>query len=221
MRLIILAVTKSYDGFCIAGMNDEGKWIRPISLKSPGRFWTRTELTLKNGEFTVPGDIWEIEGNKPERFQYRNHTEDFNLTSRKYVGRLNNSQLLRFLEQHCEGAAELNAVYQADGRSLCLVEPDNVTFFTTTYDERVKPKMFFRSRTLSLSNPRTNDGSIIVKDCKWEAIVKQQNLILDVFSQKYLCIGLATPTAFDGIEYPQVIGLHTDPEHPKLPSYPD
>ncbi len=37
----------------------------------------------------------------------------------------------------------------------------------------------------------------------------------------YLCLGLATPTPYDEIEYPQVIGLHTNPLAPFSSNYPD
>ena len=83
MLITLLAVTKvnSPDRFCIAGTTDNGKWIRPIPNDKANRFWLRRDLTRENGEFTKCGDVWEIEGDTPDEFQFPNHTEDFIITN--------------------------------------------------------------------------------------------------------------------------------------------
>ncbi|UQZ33642.1 hypothetical protein C2I18_08875 [Paenibacillus sp. PK3_47] len=223
MEIVILAVTKaSSDGslFCIAGMNYQGQWIRPISKQSSGRFWTRQELTYQSGAFVNVGEIWDVQGHAPKHFQHPNHTEDFELSSHNYVRDMSNAELMAFLEQHCEGQAALSDVFSANRRSTCLVKVDLFDAQITRFeDKKPKPKMTFRARGLNLRNPHTNNGDIVVKDCKWEALVLQRAPYPARYNHIYLCIGLAT--IFNGIEHPQVIGLHTEPAVSMLSSYPD
>ncbi|GAE95055.1 hypothetical protein JCM21714_4262 [Gracilibacillus boraciitolerans JCM 21714] len=42
-----------------------------------------------------------------------------------------------------------------------------------------------------------------------------------VFNRIYIAIGLATPNSYDGVEYPQIIGIHTDPEVTISNMYPN
>ncbi len=218
MKLVILAVTKTYAGFCVAGMNENGKWIRPISRNSPGRFWARQELVV-NGYFTKPGDVWEIDGHVPYRFEYPNHTEDFELTVRNIKPRLTEEQFIQFLKQHCEGRSELKDVFSANGKSLCLVEADTFEHYTTNFSGKRRARMIFSSKSLNFSNPHTNNGNIVVKDCKWESILLSEKTVPSKYDKIYVCIGLATP--INNVEFPQVIGLHTMPYVSELQTYPD
>jgi hypothetical protein len=45
--------------------------------------------------------------------------------------------------------------------------------------------------------------------------------MIPLLDEVYFCIGLATPAPYDGVEYPQVIGLHTNPEINWPTEYPD
>ncbi|MEK4106991.1 hypothetical protein NST28_23105 [Paenibacillus sp. FSL R10-2791] len=220
MRFTLLAVTKSFDGFCIAGMNDDGEWIRPISQASLGRFWTRAELTI-GGRFARPGDVWDINGGAPQFFQYPNHTEDFLLTNWRFLGTLNHDDFLHFLAERCEGPDDLEDVFHANGRSLCLVKVDSFEYYTTNYDNKHRARMIFNSTELDIINPHTNNGNIVVKDCKWEGHLLRNEPIPFLYRQVYVCIGLATPSGFNGIEYPQVVGLHTIPHLNFSLNYPD
>jgi hypothetical protein len=220
MRFIVLAVTKSYDGFCVAGMNDVGKWIRPISPNSRNRFWTREELNL-NGEFAKPGDVWEIQGRTPKSFEFPNHTEDYILSSLVKYTSLTGTQLQVFLESHCEGEHDLSDVFGANGRSLCLIEADEFTHYTTNYENKHRARMVFTSEHCNLRNPLTKDGNIIVKDCRWEGLLLRNINIPNHYENIYVCIGLATPFGNPPVEYPQVVGLHTVPAVKEHPLYPD
>lgn len=218
MRFIVLAVTKSWDGFCIAGMNEDGEWIRPISRASAGRFWTREELTI-DGRFVRAGDVWEINGQQPAMFEYPNHTEDFYVIEWSFEESLTHTELLEFLEDHCEGEEDLADVFAANGRSLCLVKVDRFTHYSTHYEDKHRARMIFSSEEFDMDNPRTRDGNIIVKDCKWEGQILRNGRIPAAYEQIYVCIGNATP--YNGVEYPQVIGLHTSPHLAYSNHYPD
>ncbi|RUT40360.1 hypothetical protein EJP82_25080 [Paenibacillus anaericanus] len=220
MRFTLLAVTKSFGGFCIAGMNEDGDWIRPISQASNGRFWTRAELSI-GGRFAQSGDVWDIQGSPPHRFEYPNHTEDFLLTGWRFVESLGHTAFLRFLAERCEGETDLEDVFQANGRSLCLISVDSFEDYTTNIDNKHRARMIFSSDELDVENPHTNNGNIVVKDCKWEGYLLRGERVPTVYRQIYVCIGLATANNFNGIEYPQVVGLHTNPHLEILIHYPD
>ena len=72
----------------------------------------------------------------------------------------------------------------------------------------------------SLDNPKTQDNMYPVKDCKLLGVMLA-DFRLPQLNRLYVCIGLATPTYYDRIEYPQVIGLHTSPNVKFTDSYPD
>jgi len=221
LELTILAVTKSYNGFCIAGMTSTGKWIRPISNISHGRFWSKEEL-ITNGRFIMSGDVWEIEGKSPETYEYQNHTEDYLLTEWKLIRQLEESEFLEFIKMHCEGSESLSAVFEANrGRSLCLVRADQVQTYTTKFEGKNRARMLLSSNEYNLYNPRTNNGNIVVKDCKWEILLLNGKEIPEEINHKYICIALATPNPRDGIEYPQIVGFHTFPNVLCEKTYPD
>ncbi|UOK65302.1 hypothetical protein MT997_13735 [Paenibacillus sp. OVF10] len=188
MEFVVLAVTKSFDGFCIAGMDKEGNWIRPISRNSPGRFWNKEELT-SNGQFVRPGDVWEISGSNPKVYDYSNHTEDFILTSRKVLTPLSLPEFFLFLSSNLETNKTLNDTFEANKRSLCLVKADIFRTYTTNYDGKLRARMIFSSNNYDFKNPKTNDGNIIVKDCKWESIILQE-VTLRLFTKMCLYVSV-------------------------------
>jgi hypothetical protein len=222
MLITLLAITKvnTPDRFCIAGMTDNGKWIRPIPNDNFNRFWLRNDLTRKNGEFPKSGDVWDIEGNAPVKFQYPNHREDFIITKRNYIKRLSNEELIEFLRSKVESESDFNNTLNANNRSLCLMKAKTIITYTSSWEGRNKPKIKFQGFKFDLNNPTTNNNDYPVKDCKWSRIVLQGTPI-PVLNEIYFCIGLAIPSPFNGVEYPQMIGLHTKPEIPWPLEYPD
>lgn len=219
MLVTILAVTKAYDRFCIAGLNEDGQWVRPMPadpsvVDSQSRFWTREQLMTASGKFVKSGDVWDINGRQPTRFLHPNHVEDYVVTRRSFARSLTNNQLMQFLRAHTEDAIAFNDTVMASGRSLCLVK---ISSFQTEVFYN-KPKIYLSSDSFSLDNPHVNYSNYPVKDCKWAGLIIQGYQRPD-FSKVYACIGLATQ--WNGTEYPQLIGLHTMPDVPYPSSYPD
>ena len=107
----------------------------------------------------------------------------------------------------------------ARGRSLCLVKPDSILPNVDYWDGKAKLRMRFEGK-FDIGNPLTAKKDYIVKDCKWSALMVG-NIRAPKPNEVYLCLGLATLTPYDGIEYPQVIGLHTNPPAPFSANYPD
>lgn len=216
MLVTILAVTKtSNDRFCIAGLDEDGDWVRPIFTEDPNaRFWPREQLMISD-EFVKSGDVWEIKGRQPTILQYPNHVEDYVVTKRSFSRSLNNNQLIKFLRTHSEDVTVFNDTVMGQGRSLCLVK---IRSFRTEVFYN-KPKLYLTGDNFSLDNPHVRFNNYIIKDCKWSGLVMQDYHQWPKFSEVYACIGLATQ--WNGTEYPQLIGLHTNPDIPCLPSYPD
>lgn len=218
MLITILAVTKAWNDFSIAGMNENGQWIRPIVSEGSVRFWPRGKLMVENG-FIKCGDVWEIQGHSPSAFMHPNHTEDFVAKKFKYHHSLTNNELIEFLREKVEDEQAFLDTVNARRRSLCLVNPKTFIPDLSYWDGQPKPKMRFKGN-FDFDNPHTNNRDYIVKDCKWCGLMTE-GVNMPEPSEIYLCIGLATPTKYDGIEYPQVIGLHTYPLAPFSPNYPD
>jgi hypothetical protein len=225
LKVYILAVTLAYDKYCIAGMDEDGNWVRPIPKDPATRFWRKDQITFNQGYgFIRSGDVIEFQERKPLSYQHQNHTEDFivDSSSIKLVKRLSNPELMGFLKDKSETQKDFDNTTQASGRSLCLIKVDHFNHQITQFPgARAKPKMTFLNQHFNVANPKTTQGNYIVKDCKWSNLVLNNSVRNESkYNNIYLSIGLATPTGYDGIEYPQVIGLHTDPEIPLPNSYP-
>ena len=136
------------------------------------------------------------------------------------IKRLNNNELMDFLRNKVESESDFIDTINANGRSLCLMQAKTVTPQITSWDGVDKPKVKFYGSKFDLNNPKTKYNDYIVKDCKWSHLILQK-VQTPIFNEIYFCIGLATPTRYDGIEYPQMIGLHTKPEVAWPLEYPD
>ncbi|MFI8721271.1 dual OB domain-containing protein [Bacillus altitudinis] len=217
MKVYILAVTSAYkDYYCIAGMDEGGNWVRPISSIQNTRFWKKCELTFNKGfDFIRAGDVIEFRGDAPPQYQHPNHVEDIVVQENQLtlVDRLNNLQLINFLENKDETEQAFNKTVNAKGRSLCLIKVDSFQHAITQFEDNPpKPKMTFTNSKFNVDNPQTYNGDYIVKDLVWsDAVLKDLVDKKQAYTDIYLTIGLATPSPYNRIEYPQVIGLHTSP----------
>jgi len=223
MLVTILAVTKAFDRFCIAGLTEDGSWVRPIPTeqKNQGnpeaRFWTREQLMF-GGEFIEPGDVWEIEGYSPTKFLHQNHVEDFVVTKYRYIKTKDNAQVMRFLGRYKEeNKAFIDTLY-GKGRSICLVKVRQFSTEIFEWNGEKSPKIYLYGSDFNLNNPHVKYANYKLKDCRWAGLI-MQNYSVPHFDEIYATIGLAT--SFRGTEYPQVIGLHTSPQAPYPDSYPD
>lgn len=223
MKIVILAVTDARPGeYCIAGMTEDGQWVRPVPSNNQSRFWLPNQLMIANSEFIRAGDIINIEGEKPSSFQHPNHTEDYKVTGDiKWLKRLSNEELINFLKGKEENATAFINTVNANGRSLCLVKVKNIDSKVTQYEDNPRrPKIDLFSNEYNVTNPITKYHDYIVKDCKWSSLILNKPVIFHDYTEIYVAIGLATKWGMNGLEYPQIIGIHTDPfvEYPN--SYP-
>lgn len=221
-NFIILAVTKTYDKFCIAGMNENGKWIRPLPVGKE-KFWRSERYT--NGEFIKVGDVWEIAEYEDEYdIHSPGHTEDLRLLqSPKFKEHYTNNKLLNFVEAFKEDKTALSNTLNGVSRSLCLVKAENFKkfLFDNPFNGRKQARFTFLFEGNHYNNTTSTPGFPIT-DLKWRAYTFQQIKTTNDWNNIFICIGLARtePKKRVDREYPMIISVITDPEVPLLPTYP-
>lgn len=207
LKIVILAITKTYERYCIAGMTEYGQWVRP--LPPDHRFWESYEYD--DGTFIRPGDVWEITDyvkyNDPDS---PGHTEDIRVLNYNSVckcGELNNTELCAFIEQHLESEQTLNDTLNANGRSLCLIKVDDIRKIDG------ENRVCFTMHGREYCNNTSKEG-YPVTDLKWRSIFRSyRSISFKGLQNLYLCIGLARKEPNKGImrEYPMVISIITNP----------
>ena len=211
MDLVLLAVTWMAGGFCFAGMNERGEWVRPLP---DGRQWKR--LYYDSGELIRIGDVVRVAG-RPEPDPP--HAEDYIISRFERVRKLTHRELIAFLTTHAEDRAALDATLALDARSLCLVRAES---FEIVYREGGDPRRTRIAFKLSgVSDPYFNITQKPGYPCnclRWRAIQAQGVQIPDEFVKAFIGVGLARPfRGDDGRQVPpspMIISLITDPHIP-------
>jgi hypothetical protein len=219
---VILAITKTYDKFCIAGMDEKGKWLRPLPVGKE-KFWYSVKYA--NDGLIQVGDLWEITEYETEYDDCSpGHTEDLRLIEDPTFERhLTNEELIRFVQKFQEDEVALNRTLNAESRSLCLVEADNFNNFLheSSFSGKMQARITFSFGEKQYNNTTSTPGFPIT-DLKWRAYTIQQIPTTKDWSSLFICVGLARPEPKKGLEreYPMIISVITDPEVPLLRSYP-
>lgn len=219
---VILAVTKTFDKYCIAGMDYEGNWIRPLPVGGD-KFWP--SVVYRNNEFIKVGDVWEITAYKKEYDDISpGHTEDIRLTkSPTLQSRLTNQQLISFVQRFQEDETALMKTINAESRSLCLIKVDGFENFLheNNFNGRIQVRITFLYNRNQYNNTTSTPGFPLT-DLKWRAYTYKQIQVSSDWDSVYICIGLARkePKKDLSREYPMVISVITNPEVPLLPTYP-
>lgn len=216
LKIIILAITQTYERYCVAGMTERGQWIRP--LPPDHRFWASCKYD--DGTFIKPGDIWEV----TDYVKYNDptspgHTEDIRVLSYESLykcGELNNTELCAFVKQHLESEQTLHDTLNANGRSLCLIKVDDI------WKIEGANRICFTMNAKEYRNNTYKEG-YPVTDLKWRSVFRSHRSIsFKGFQNLYLCIGLARTEPNKNItrEYPMVISIITNPFVDYPPQYP-
>jgi hypothetical protein len=219
MEVIVLAVTRAFGRYCIAGKTLDGRWIRPIPPQpifhlEENRFWLEDQIVF-NGKLLKIGDKIYLEGYRPNNLFYLNHSEDFISTNMEKIGHLDPVELIDFLDIYSDDYTTFtNTVNAGCGRSLCVIEVDDFIPQVNYYNGRQRITMRFQHSIYDINNPRTNNGAYVVKDCRWEELLSNDRNPGLQHNRLFFCVGLATP--YNGIEYPMAIGIITDYEIPAL-----
>nr|WP_273717095.1 hypothetical protein [Alkalihalobacillus pseudalcaliphilus] len=209
-------MTKTYSGYCIAGMDQNGEWVRPLPPDRESKFFS--SLAYENGELVKVGDVWSITNYQTETDKLSvAHTEDIRIkrfNSFQLVNQLTNKALINFVSSHQESYHELLDTLDARGRSLCMIKIDEFR----QVEEKVRITFIYKGK--KYRNTTFTKG-FPVTDLKWRAYLKGIQ-IPNSYRSIYAIIGLARKEPKKDIykEYPMIISLITDPDVPILDSYP-
>jgi hypothetical protein len=144
ITFVILAVTKTFNKYCIAGMDSNGKWIRPLPVGKE-KFWS--SVFYNNNDPIQVGDVWEITKYQQEfDSSSPGHTEDIRLINNQtFKKHLSNDELIQFVNKHQEKEVDLRDTLDAKSRSLCLIMVDSFSnsMEKNRFDQTVKPRIFF------------------------------------------------------------------------------
>ncbi len=220
-EITILAVTRLSDGVCVAGITDDGDWVRPTRPNAADS-WRQLEYDdcrNKNGGWVV------CRGNRAkmglvEPIPKDAHCEDW------LVGK-NKPELLRELaeqeyadlcEEHCECSLKPLEEDSAT-RSLALIQPDEICTFYFGPDNRAPnkyiPRCTFRLGSATYQN-------IGVTDAEWRGFgrtITRENHGACTLRAEQLFQRLGTTTCYLSIGryevnstiYFLVIGVHLFP----------
>jgi hypothetical protein len=134
--LVILAVTKMHGGVCTAGIDADGRWVRPVrpTAKRVGEGDAITDYCLLPIDFFHDGQSHLITGGVSRVWltahtPARPHVEDWVLDPQRkprLLRKLAEAEQSEFLARHCE--SDLAALLPDANRSLGLFRPDSFAF---------------------------------------------------------------------------------------------
>lgn len=233
--VLILAVSKTFDGACMGGMTTESDpvtglcWVRPT--RKDGRLFM-DDLTTPNNEILRPFDVVEINLLRPRPTPP--HTEDwiadFVRDRPRVIRRLEGESRSRFLHKYCDTAPRQVLVGQQ--RSLCLVKPGSVTgsFRQDPGSAHLDARMAFTLGGRTYRGPFAK-GGLATTDLRWLALgqgwlpecggwTEFDAGILEArygIEEIYLVIGLSR--SHQRRFKPVIVGVHTVPDYQATTSY--
>lgn len=132
----ILALTKMHGGVCVAGIDADGRWVRPVRPKSEQRQSREgvSDFTLLPLDFFHGGKS-HLVNLGATRFWFADasphppHIEDWTMDlshKPEHISKLSETEQARFLAAHVE--RDLAPLCNGHERSLMLVQPDGYSF---------------------------------------------------------------------------------------------
>jgi hypothetical protein len=226
-ELTILAVTKMHGGVCTAGIDKNGRWVRPVrSLVGRGQYHeVITDYCLLPLDFFHGGAshlvnqgvtrFW-LEAHSPER----PHTEDWTLDLQRkpqLIRKLSRQEQAAFLSSHAE--ADL-AVLQPDGnRSLALFRAERFSFvfgLNKTGDDIIVRASFIvggqevQDAGCTDLRMRALGRKLLEKSKGVSCALRDDNFRRHGKEATYLALGLSR--LYRGKHWMILVGVHTLPE---------
>lgn len=212
MEITILVVSKMLRKACVAGVNAEMEWCRPVRLPDYN-FYLR-EINPRTGHIQK-GNVLRFQVN--ELLNNTPHSEDFSIRSNTpitLIRTLDRSELINLASEADESDNILESNLNIkdylinSNRSLCVIKPDNINgqTYIDTYDNSYKPKIQFEF----------NDGNLNLscQDIHWRALGRTdrgreiQREILEE-NDVYFVIGLSR--FFRDDYWPLIVGIYPLP----------
>ncbi len=139
-RITLLAVTRMLSGVCIAGLDEEGRWVRPVKERAG----------LLIGDITYPTravmqtfDVAEfpVLRARPQPPHVEDFISDFIRARPRLVGHLAPEERAGFLAAHAE--TDASPVLREHTRSLCLVRAEclDASFTLDAYSGKYESRL--------------------------------------------------------------------------------
>ena len=238
MNVTILAVTKRYNSVCIAGVDEQRKWIRPVKVG---------ELSLEN--IRVNGSNYVSVGNKYE-FAFSGHsplqcqTENYAIETRQGIvhrATLTETQKRELFLSLSENSLitsnpslDITQILKDKNRSLVLLGPVSIQRVYIYKNGNMKaPNITFNINSINVKGPN-NRADLPCTDLKFRAFAKEllrqrnansitleENELKNLLRYNHVFIVIGLTTLFRGENWPMIIGVHTLPDYTQNINYND
>jgi hypothetical protein len=226
-ELTILALTKMHGGVCTAGIDGDGRWVRPVRphTESKPRYEAVTDYCLLPLDFFHGGHS-HLVNLGVTRFWFASHTpqpphtEDWTMQlSRKpqLIRKLTADEQEKFLAAHFEGGVPL---LDGDGRrSLALIKPDSFSFSfgMNRSGDDVSVRASFKVGDVEVCDVGCTDlrmralgRKLLEQSSGGKCLLSDEDFRRRDKQETYLTIGLSRP--FQGKHWLILVGAHTIPE---------
>lgn len=238
MNVTILAVTKRYDGICIAGVDNNLRWVRPAK----NRTLTLEDIKL-NGEYLSISSVYDFSFIKHNPHNYQ--TENYIMDETKkilYTKTLTEQERKNLFPKLSENSLiisnperDISAVLKKEKRSLILLGPVEIeSLYIYSENSKMKtPRIICNLNSFQIKNQR-GKHDLPCTDLKFRAfakhLLKEKNTDslslhgdelkkLLKFNQVFIAIGLTEKFRED--YWPMIIGFHTIPDYKQEVDYND
>jgi hypothetical protein len=225
--LTILAVTRMHGGVCTAGIDDSGKWIRPVrpALEQRSVQQGITDYCLLPIDFFHGGKshllsmgitrFW-LDAHRPAP----PHTEDWTIDlTRKpeSIRKLSMEEQSAFLAAHVE--PDLGTLDSSQERSLGLYRPESFVFSfgLNRQGEDVVARATFKIGDREMVDVGCTDlkvralGRLLLqKSARHESVLRDEDFHRRGKRETYLAVGLSR--LYNNKHWPIVVGVHSIPE---------
>ena len=226
-ELTILAVTKMHGGVCTAGIDREGRWVRPVRahIERGPHYEVITDYCLLPLDFFHGGHshlvnlgvtFFRLTAHTPQR----PHTEDWTLDlahKPQLLRKLTHEEQARFLAAHAE--TDLSVLRPEGTRSLGLFRPEKFSFSfglnKTGDDVNVRASFFIGGEEVhdvgcTDLRMRALGRKLIEKSKGAECTLTQENFKQHGKEATYLAVGLSR--LYRGKHWLILVGVHAVPE---------
>ncbi|MGH9939405.1 MAG: dual OB domain-containing protein [Blastocatellia bacterium] len=226
-ELTILALTKMHGGVCTAGVDGDGRWVRPVRppTESKPRYEAVTDYCLLPLDF-FHGGMSHLVNLGVTRFWFSAHmpqpphTEDWTMElTRKpqLIRKLADEEQEKFLAAHVEDGLPL---FDDNGRrSLALIKPDSFSFSfgMNQSGDGVSARASFKVGDVEVGDVGCTDlrmralgRKLLEKSGGERSLLSDEDFRRRDKQATYLSIGLSRP--FQGKHWLILVGVHSIPE---------
>jgi hypothetical protein len=232
VAVLILAVARTSEGLCVAGMTTDPhpvsglRWVRPVPERG---LLQMKDLTRAGIESIRPFDVVELHllRPRPRPPHVEDCIADFECDRPRIVRHLQAERRSRFLRKYCDSTPR--QVLEGQQRSLCLIRATSVTgsFRQAPNSAHLDARLVFKVESRTYRGSYTK-GGLAVTDPLWLALAERwlpesggwaefDEGMLEArlgIKEIFLVIGLSRSNRrrFE----PVILGVHTVPEYDLL-----